>query len=68
MIKQQISHQYTWAERCIWWSVHSFGAITILACIATGATVLIIIIFRKAIKDKFGDFLKWADNFVNKEK
>lgn len=65
--EQHIQHHHTWSERCIWYLVHSFGAVTILSCIFTGAVVLLIIVFRKIIKEKFGDFLAWADAYVNKK-
>ncbi len=67
MIQQQIHHQYSWSQKIIWWLCSQFGALTILACILTGAVVLIIIIFRKALKDKIGDFIALADSYINKK-
>lgn len=63
-----IEHHHTWSEHCIWWLCHQFGALTILTCIFTGAVVLIIIIFRKALQDKIGDFIAWADIMINGKK
>lgn len=60
-------HHYTWAERCVWWLLHQFGALPVLACIFTGAIVLIIIIFRKALQDKIGDFVALADQWINRK-
>lgn len=71
MIPEQAQHihrEHTWAERVIWWSVHSFGAVTILACIATGAIVILVIVFRKVLKERIGDFLELADNYINGKK
>lgn len=67
MIQQQI-HQHTWSEHLIWWLTHQFGTLIILACIFTGAIVLVMIIFRKWITDKFGTAIEWADNFINRKK
>lgn len=64
---EQIHHQYTWAQHVVWWLCSQFGAVTVLLLAATGITVWAIILFRKAIQDKFGDFLAWADQYVNRK-
>jgi hypothetical protein len=65
---QQPLHHYTWSQHCIWWLCSQFGALTILSCIIAGAIVIIFIVFRKFLREKIGDFLQLADEYVNGKK
>lgn len=59
---------HTWCDHCIWYLCHTFGSFTILSCIVTGAVVLLIIIFRKWVKDKLGDGIEFLDRLINGKK
>jgi hypothetical protein len=64
---QHIIHQHTFAERCVFYLLHQFGAVPMLVFATIGFIIVASLIWRERVQSMIGPFAKFIDGFINRK-